>query len=824
MRLIAGIFSLGALIVIAAIGGVGLVVWMYDRDLPSHDSLAAYAPATLSRVYSGEGELIAEFARERRIFTPIDEIPDLVKQAFISAEDKNFYSHPGVDVTGVARAMVANLQALRSGGGRLQGASTITQQVMKNFLLSSDYSVERKIKEAILSIRIEQALSKDQILELYLNEIFLGQNAYGVAAAAQRYFGKTLEDLSLAEAAYLAALPKAPSDLHPVRQRDRAEGRRNYVLREMFENGRIDEAAMRAAQAEPLRTTLDEALSPQVARPSRPDHFTEEVRRRLTAQIGEEALFGGGLTVRATIDPRLQEAAAEALRARLLDWESSAPWRGPVARVEALDPARFAEALREVEAARDIPGWRLAVALDVGARAARLGFEDGAEGELALAGAGRFGRAAGALDRILAPGDVVHVALEGGVWALRQSPELQGAFVAMEVATGRVLALQGGFSYENSVFNRATQALRQPGSAFKPFVYAAALDMGYPPNTTVLDAPVVVDSGGETWKPKNSSGRFYGPAPMRLGLELSRNLMTVRLAQAVGMETVADYARDFGVYRHMPPLLSYALGAGETTLYDLTAAYAMFANGGRRVTPTLVDRVQDRRGVTIYRHDARACPGCDDPSRPPAPRAEAEQVVDPVTARQIVSMLEGVTSRGTAAAPFAGVAFPVAGKTGTTNDAKDVWFVAVTPKIAAGCFIGMDEPTPLGRGAFGGTLCAPVVAQFLRAAHADGRDPGAFDRPDMAFVQQIDRFSGRPVDAGGIAEIFRVGQSPWDMPMIAGDGGLAIAATDLFPLATEENFEGAPPGALAETPAPGAGPQRRLPAISGDLGAPGGLY
>ncbi len=819
MRLIAGLFSFAALAAIAAVAGVGLVVWMYDRDLPSHESLANYAPATLSRVYSGEGALIAEFARERRIFIPSDEIPDLVKQAFISAEDKNFYSHPGVDVTGVARATLANLQALRSGGGRLQGASTITQQVMKNFLLSSDYSVERKIKEAILSIRIEQALSKDQILELYLNEIFLGQNAYGVAAAAQRYFGKTLEDLSLGEAAYLAALPKAPSALHPVRERARAEARRNYVLREMFENGYITRAERRAAQAEPLVTVLDAALSPRVARPPRPDHFTDEVRRQLAARLGEDMLFGGGLTVRATIDPRLQELAGEALRARLLDWEADSAWRGPAARI-ATPGDDWAADLRRVEAARDIPGWRLALVRSVSADAARLGFEDGDEASLALADTGRFGRAARVLDALLSEGDVVHVEQVESGWALRQTPQLQGALMAMEVATGRVLAMQGGFSFETSVFNRATQARRQPGSAFKPFVYAAALDLGYPPNTIVVDAPVVLDSGGETWKPKNSSGRFYGPAPMRLGLELSRNLMTVRLSQAVGMEVVADYAERFGVYQDMPPLLSFALGAGETTLFDLTAAYAMFANGGRKVTPTLVDRVQDRRGETIYRHDDRACPDCADPARAPAPPIEAERVIDPVTARQVVSMLEGAASRGTGARSFADAPFPVGGKTGTTNDAKDVWFVAVTPDLAVGCFIGRDEPTPLGRGAFGGTLCAPVVAAFLRGVYADGRDPGAFDAPDMAFGMTVDRWSGAPVESGGIAEIFRVGQSPYDQPMIAGDGALAMAVTQLFPLGPDEDRGDAADARQRPAPPDSA----TLPEIGGDLGGPGGLY
>ncbi len=630
LRLLAGLASLLSLGAIAAVCGLGLVVWMYDRGLPDHESLAAYEPATLTRVYSGEGRLMAEFARERRIFTPIDEIPEIVKQAFISAEDKNFYSHAGIDPMGIARAMVANVQAMRSGDGRLQGASTITQQVMKNFLLTSEQSLERKIKEAILSVRIERALSKDRILELYLNEIFLGQNAYGVSAAAQRYFGKTLEALTVGEAAYLAALPKAPSDLHPVRQRERAEGRRDYVLRQMYENGVISEIEMLAAQSEPLATLFDAGVEQEVASVGRLNHFTEEVRRQLSAQLGDEALYTGGLTVRATIEPKLQEAAAAALRRQLEDYDQNqGGYGGPVARIEDADlsdPDAAREAMSRVALPRDIPGWRPALVLAVAddaatiavegeAGTARLTRDDIRDSRPRLPG-DQLGPRAKDASEVWTAGDVVMVeAREGGGWEMRQIPEVQGAFMAMDIETGRVLAMQGGFSHDSSVFNRATQARRQPGSAFKPFVYAAALSQGYTPATIVLDAPVVVEAGGGLWKPQNSSGKFYGPSPMRIGLELSRNLMTVRLAQEVGMDVVAQYAERFGVYDDMPEHLAYALGAGETTLYDIVAAYAMFANGGRRIEPTLVDRVQDRRGETIWRHDAAICVGCGAPLR-----------------------------------------------------------------------------------------------------------------------------------------------------------------------------------------------------------------
>jgi penicillin-binding protein 1A len=835
IRLLGSLFSFTVTAAVAGLAGVGLVVWFYDRDLPDHESLARYEPATLSRVYSAEGDLIAEYARERRIFTPIDEIPRLVQDAFVAAEDQHFWRHAGVDPTGILRAALSNLDAMASGGGQIQGASTITQQVMKNFLLSSDRSLERKIKEIILAVRFEQALSKDRILELYLNEIFLGQNAYGVTAAALRYFGKPLESLTLAEAAYLAALPKAPSDLHPVRQRERSVERRNYVLRQMRDNGMIDEAAFEAARAEPLRTLLDRSVEPEVAGPGRPDHFTEEVRRQLASIVGPETTTDGGLTVRATIDPELQAAAAAALRGKLEAFDRErGGWRGPVARLDGVGAGDWRGRLAQTAVPRDVPGWRPAVVLEVGERGARVGVE-GVEGDAPQtvpfadfrdwarprAGPDRRGPAPRKPSDVLAAGDVVLVSAGDGpgVWSLRQIPEIQGAFMAMDVETGRVLALQGGFSHEASSFNRATQAMRQPGSSFKPFVYAAALDQGYTPATTILDAPIVVQSGGQTWRPQNSSGRFYGPAPMRLGLELSRNLMTIRLAQEVGMDKVADYAERFGVYDDMPPLLSYSLGAGETTLAKMVAAYGVFANGGRRVAPTVIDRVQDRRGATIWRHDAQLCLGCDgDARRAPAAVAVGEQIMDPITAHQIVSMLNGVVTRGTAARSFAGVDLPVAGKTGTTNDAKDVWFVGFSPRIAAGCFIGHDEPRPLGDDAFGGTLCAPVVAEFFKAVAARG-DGGRFEPPPGVVTLMVDRSTGRPSDGGdAIAEVFRAGYEPGTDVTIGG-GAITLAIGEDFPMSLGPEPAAAPAGgAVAE-----GAPRPRAPAGPA-FAAPGGLY
>lgn len=846
IRLIAGIFSFAALSAIAAIAGVGLVVWLYDRDLPGHESLANYQPATLSRVYSGDGRLIAEFARERRIFVPIEEIPERVKQAFISAEDKNFYTHPGIDALGILRAMIANLKALQNGGGRLQGASTITQQVMKNFLLSSDRSFERKIKEAILSVRIEQALSKDQILELYLNEIFLGQNAYGVAAAAQRYFGRTLEDLSLAEVAYLAALPKAPSDLHPVRQRARATERRNYVLRQMYENGAITRAEMEGAIAEPLATLLDDSVTSELAPVAAPGYFSEEVRRQLSVQLGDDMLFEGGLTVRATIDPRLQAIAGTALRRQIEDWDrAQGGWRGPIAQLDNFDAGVWERRLAAADLPPRIDPWRRAVVLRVSAAGAEIGVEGGASGRIPFDDVRKWARPhlkGDALGRlpdspsdVFAVGDVVHVARTDApdVWSLRQAPEVQGALMAMSVDTGRVLALQGGFSYDQSVFNRATQAKRQPGSAFKPFVYAAALEKGYTPATIVLDAPIVVDAGGGLWKPQNSNGKFFGPVPMRLGIEMSRNLMTVRLAQEIGMDAVADYAERFGVYHNMPYHLSYALGAGETTLYQMVAAYATFANGGTRISPTLIDRIQDRRGVTIYRHAEQFCPDCTDvplTREPPHPFRVADRIMDPVTAYQIVSMLRGVTTRGTASREFAKMDVPVAGKTGTTNDAKDVWFVGFTPEMAVGCYIGYDNPRSLGRHAFGGTLCAPVVAEFIREAYRD-RKAGSFAPPQDAVIIPVDRWTGRPVAQGSggevVDEVFRAGTEPSDVgsgPVIGGGGFFFGGGAD-FPIALDEPAADEQRAEARDPDAAPATPQAARPQAPGSgFAAPGGLY
>jgi penicillin-binding protein 1A len=835
--------TLGLFFVALVVGGV---FHAYTRDLPSHESLARYAPPTISRIYSGEGALMDEFAKERRLFQPIEEIPDLVKHAFISAEDKNFYLHKGYDARGMAAAAV---EAVQSRGQTLRGASTITQQVMKNFLLSGDRTGERKIKEIILATRIEEVLPKDKILELYLNEIFLGQNSYGVAAAAQTYFNKTLADLSPAEAAMLAAMPQAPSQYHPVRAKERVTQRRNYVLREMHENGYIDRAEMEAAIAEPLRSVQNGDFPPfRDSLPPR-DYFTEEIARQLSGRFGEAEFFGGGLTIRATMDPELQRAAAGALREALERYDrGQGVWRGTgltLATDRLGSEADWRAALAELEVPRDITGWFPAVVLEVGESAARIGIEavaEGADGHVIPAedvtwarkrqADGRLGPKAKAPGDLVAAGEVVLVRAvtdkdgQFARWSLRQVPEIQGAFMAMDVGSGRVLAMQGGFSYQASVFNRATQALRQPGSAFKPFVYAAALDSGFSPATIVIDAPIEIDTPQGLWKPKNASDKFYGPTTVRVGIEQSRNLMTVRMAQEIGMATVASYAERFGVYDRMNQVLAAALGSDETTLFRMVAAYAMFANGGERVEPTLVDRVQDRTGATVYRHDQRLCEDCRvaslSPGDLPAIVSKRDRVMDAITAYQLTSMLEGVITHGTARG--INLPVPVAGKTGTTNDSKDVWFVGYTSNIAAGCYIGYDQPRSLGSASGGGT-CAPVFQAFMEVA-VQKYGGGRFAVPPGGYFRKIDRFTGSFMsdDASGpnvVAEYFREGTDAFDGLAVYVDGGFAMGSN--LPLFAYGETDGAAGGGAVVTTA--TGEQRVIPkkADFGTLSA-GGLY
>jgi penicillin-binding protein 1A len=793
-----------AIILVLLMGGLmagGYMVWRVNQDLPDYTKLANYEPPVMSRVHAGDGELIGEFARERRLYVPISAIPPLVVEAFLAAEDKNFYSHGGVDATGIVRAMIDNVSNVLN-DRRLVGASTITQQVAKNFLLSSDVTFDRKLKEALIAFRLEQAFTKDRILELYLNEIYLGIGSYGVAAAALNYFGKSLDELTVADAAYLATLPKAPNNYHPYRFRERALARRNWVISRMAEEGFITPYEAAEARASGLDVTLRQR-GVQIRDAS---YFVEQVRRELIGMYGEQKLYEGGLSIRTTIDTRLQEIVASELRAGLIAYDRRYGWRGPVKTLEAGE--NWQEALAAMPVAPDLEPWTLAAVLAVEADKIVVGLRplrepDGTFSTEIVKADVPFSTMKWARknvnelylgpeitrpSEVVSVGDIIWVSpvfddekKDPKHYALEQVPAVNGAALAMDPHTGRVLAMQGGFSFGLSEFNRAVQALRQPGSSFKPFVYAAALDKGFTPSSLVLDAPFVLDQGGDLglWKPENYERRFYGPSTLRFGLEHSRNLMTVRLAQYVGPETVSNYARRFGITDNMPPVLSMALGAGETTLMRLVGAYAVLDNGGKRVTPTLVDRVQDRFGRTVYRKDDRPCAACNqdweeakreaaarnpqnpEPVMPPELVDNREQVESPQTAYQITSMLEGAVLRGTGSAARK-VGVPLAGKTGTTNDGKDAWFIGYSPNLVVGVFIGFDEPRPLGRAETGGRAAAPIFANIMQ--RAIGNKPAIpFRVPPGISLVKVNAKTGQLADGEGsgvILEAFKQGTEP----------------------------------------------------------------
>ena len=776
------LFGIGAVLALLVAAGVWVYLDNLSKDLPDYTALKNYEPPVMTRVHASDGSLMAEYAKQRRMFLPIQAIPDLLKQAYISSEDKNFYSHVGIDPEGIARATIRFVQNYGS-ARRPEAASTITQQVAKNFLLTNEVSIDRKIKEAILSLRIEQAYTKDEILELYLNEIYLGLGAYGVAAASLVYFDKSVHELTLDEVAYLAALPKAPNNYHPFRGRERAIERRNWVIDRMVENGYVTAADGESAKARPLEVTPRETGSQLVFG----EYFTEEVRREVANIYGENSLYEGGLSVRSTLDPKMQIMARKALIDGLLDFDQKrGSWRGPVA--ELALSADWGVDLGKVEALSDLPEWRLAVVLSAGKDEADVGLQPGRliSGQLApdretatlqladMKWARVNGRAPGAVSDVLKQGDVVYVEAVDGGYKLRQIPKISGALVAMDPFTGRVLAMVGGFSFAQSEFNRATQAMRQPGSSFKPFLYAAALDNGYTPSSVVMDAPLELAVPGQAvWRPQNYGGKFYGPSTLRTGIELSRNLMTIRLAQDMGMPLVAEYSKRFGIYDNMLPVLSMSLGAGETTVLRMVTAYSILANGGRKITPTLIDRIQDRYGRTIYKHDSRICETCSDADwrgqDEPELIDEREQVLDPMTAYQITSMMEGVVQRGTATSVKA-LARPVAGKTGTTNEEKDAWFIGYTPDLAVGVFLGYDQPRPMGRGGTGGQVAAPIFTEFLSMALKD-KPPVEFRVPKGLQLIPINRRTGLRAVAGGsdtILEAFKPGTAPPDTYSVIG--------------------------------------------------------
>jgi len=801
VRFLGFLFTAGTVLFLVGVAVVAGAVWHFSKDLPDYSQLQDYEPPVMTRVHAADGALLGEYSKERRLYLPIQAVPKLVINAFLAAEDKNFYEHGGIDFTGMARAAVLFAQNFGS-NRRPQGASTITQQVAKNFLLTNEVSFTRKIKEALLAMRIERTYSKDKILELYLNEIYLGLGAYGVAAASLVYFDKSVNDLTVAEAAYLAAMPKAPGALHPVRNHDRAVERRNYVIDRLLENGWIKQADADKARKDPLIVTNRTNAA----------YFAEEVRRDIFERYGEKKLYEGGLSVRTTLDPKVQVMARKTMAAGLVNFDEAEGWRGATSKLDI--SGDWGLKLADVKSLSDISPWRLAVVLETSEQSARIGLQPGRElggavlkdrqtGNITLDGVRWAKAAAGptrgktptAVSQVLSPGDVIYadplIAKDGslveGQFRLRQLPEISGAMVAMDPRTGRVLAMVGGFSFDQSQFNRATQAYRQPGSTIKPIVYSAAIDNGYTPSSVEVDGPIEIDQGqgAGVWRPENFSvGKYQGPTTLRNALRLSLNTVTVRLAQDIGMPLIGEYAKRFGVYDELPNYLSYALGAGETTVMRMVTAYSMIANGGRRVKPTLIDRIQDRYGHTIFKHDQRECRGCDAPEgwkNQPEPQLvdRREQVLDVLTAYQITSMMEGVVQGGTAIA-LKEVGKPIAGKTGTSNEAKDLWFVGFSPDLVVGLYVGYDKPRSLGRTAQAGHTAAPIARDFMKLALAD-KPAIPFKIPAGIKLVRVDAKSGMraaPGQTGGvILEAFKPGTAPSD-----NYGDIGVADADGRPL------------------------------------------
>ncbi|HEY7992105.1 MAG TPA: penicillin-binding protein 1A [Stellaceae bacterium] len=772
MHIVRLLFSLIILAGIVVAGVAGITVWYFGRDLPDYKQLANYQPPIVSAVYAGDGRLLAEYATEKRIFVPVKAMSKLLTNAFVAAEDKEFYSHPGVNFLSMGRAALTDVARLRE-NRRPIGASTITQQVAKNFLLGNEVSLKRKIKEALVALRMEQVLSKQRILELYLNEIYLGRGSYGVAAAALTYFNKPLDQLDVAEAAFLAALPKAPSSYNPDRFPTAAKDRRDWVIDRMKDDGFITPEQATTAKAEPL-VVAKRSISDTVRAP----YFAEEVRRTLVARYGEKALYQGGLTVRTSLDPKLQGEASKALRDGLIAYDRRHGWRGAVQKIG--PTAEWQVRLSKVPAVpgADVAGWQLAYVLATDAEGARIGLVDGTKGVIPMSEM-KWARKELNHDKGLGPvprrpsdvieaGDVVLVG-EGakGGYALEQIPEVSGAIVVMDPHTGRVLAISGGFSYEISQFDRATQAYRQIGSAIKPFVYIAAFQHGFTPSSQLMDEPVVIDQGPglPKWTPSNYTHKFYGLLTLRVGVEQSRNLITARLGETIGLDAVGHSLEAFGIMDHMPRVYSMVLGAGETTPLRLTTAYAMLDNGGKQISPTLIDRVQDRNGTTIYRADQRNCENCANidyhGQAPPELPDERKQIVDPQSDYQIVSVMQGVVQYGTGHL-VASLNRPVAGKTGTTNDSKDTWFVGFTPDLVAGVFVGFDNPRTLGGHETGASVAAPVFRDFMAAALKD-KPPVPFRIPPGITLVRVDHATGElpyPGDKAVILEAFKPGTQP----------------------------------------------------------------
>ncbi len=683
------------------------VLWTYSNDLPDYKFLKSYKPPVSSKVYSGNGDLVADFSQEKRVFVPFNSIPKNVINAFLSAEDKNFFKHPGVDAKGVIRAVINNISNILS-SKRLEGASTITQQVAKNFLLTNEVSLNRKIKEAILAFRIERALSKERILELYLNQIYLGSGAYGVAAASLEYFDKSIKDLNYSEAALLAALPKAPSRYNPYRDPDIAKFRRNLVLKNLLDNNYLTSEWYEKLTKEEIILKKNKKIYLEDAQ-----YFIEDVRKSVIETLSYDKVYKQGFNINTPIDLNLQTIATKSLRDGLIAYDKRKGWRGPL--TNKIYNSEWKKDLEKYKLENSI-NWKLAIVKKINKFSAEIETEDNIEGVIEYQSISWTKKE---FNKLLKPGDIIYVKnLKENIFNLQQLPKINGGIVVMDPFTGRVLALSGGFSFKQSEFNRATQAKRQPGSAFKPFVYALALENNFTPTSLVLDAPLVLDQGDDLkmWKPENYGKKFYGPSTLRVGLEKSRNLMTVRIAQNLGVEKIVDFSKALKIYDNPEELLSISLGSAETTLLKLTSAYSVFVNGGKLVEPILIDRIQDSEGNTIFNNDKRKCINCDQISYLtndyPEIKNNYTQIFSPETAFQMTSILEGVVQRGTAK-KLKDLNLNIAGKTGTTNKNTDTWFIGFTSNLLVGVYVGSDKPTPLGKYETGSKTALPIFKSFI---------------------------------------------------------------------------------------------------------------
>ena len=715
------------------------VLWAFSNNLPDYKFLKNYKPSVSSKVYSGEGQLVNDFSSEKRIFVPYDAIPQKVINSFLSAEDKNFFSHPGVDAKGVLRAVINNISNIIT-SKRLEGASTITQQVAKNFLLTNEVSLNRKLKEAILAFRIERALSKERILELYLNQIYLGEGSYGVASASLEYFDKPISELNYDEAALLAALPKAPSRYNPYKNIELAKFRRDLVLKNLFENKYIN------------KETYQEFINNKILLKKRKKifledtrYYVEDIRKGVVDKFGFEKVYKQGLNINTPINLDLQKIATQSLRKGLISYDKRKGWRGSIANKKGVD--NWTNSLDKFKLEKSI-GWDLAIIKRIKKFSVEIETEKKLKGIIEYQDISWTKKE---FNELFTIGDIVYVKkLNKNNFSLRQLPEVNGGIVAMDPFTGRVLALSGGFSFKKSEFNRATQALRQPGSAFKPFIYALALENGYTPSTLILDAPLVLEQGTDLkmWKPENYGKKFYGPSTLRMGLEKSRNLMTVRIAQNLGLKKIVKFSKSLGIYDNPSELLSISLGSAETTLLKLTSAYCSFVNGGKLINPIMIDRIQDSEGNTIFNNEKRKCLNCDQISslskNYPEINDGFSQIFSSETAYQMTSILEGVVQNGTGR-KLKDLNLDLAGKTGTTNGNTDTWFIGYTSKLVVGVYVGSDTPRPLGRYETGAKTALPIFKDFMRNA-IKKEDARPFKVADNILMMVIDPLTGKKAE------------------------------------------------------------------------------